>query len=405
MIGILIAAIFIILAILLIKKTQNKHLVASLLIGFGITAASFIALVLFLFLTQKVMMILLLIFYVSIIVFLVLWNKIRVKKVYLVLLIPLLCILSGFAIYKYQVYIYNIPILDDQNFYLGQYIPFNDNNKLAELDEESKLKISNNLPILDGATALYPVYAAFAQAVYPKDHYGWYGGAVQCNKTSQAYENLLNGTVDIIFCAQPSAEQQKQFIEKGVDLKLIPIGKEAFVFFVNKKNSINNLSIEEIKGIYSGKIKNWKQLNGKSEKIRAYQRPANSGSQTMLEKAMGSTPDHITIINAPRENVQANMGGMINQVAAYRNFSNAIGYSFLFFTTEMVKNDHIKLLSIDGIYPSEETIKNNTYPFCNNFYAIYADKKEKNANIDTFIEWMLSDQGQKLIKKTGYVPN
>jgi len=61
-------------------------------------------------------------------------------------------------------------------------------------------------------------------------------------------------------------------------------------------------------------------------------------------------------------------------------------------------------LSVDGVYPSRETIQDGTYPFSNSFYAIYIDTNDKNKNIDLFIEWILSEQGQELIEKTGYVP-
>jgi len=70
----------------------------------------------------------------------------------------------------------------------------------------------------------------------------------------------------------------------------------------------------------------------------------------------------------------------------------------------MVKDDHIKLLSVEGVYPSKETIQNGRYPFSDSFYAIYIDTADKNENIDVFIEWILSSQGQELIEKTGYTP-
>ena len=136
------------------------------------------------------------------------------------------------------------------------------------------------------------------------------------------------------------------------------------------------------------------------QSIRVFQRPENSGSQTMLEKIMGNIP----IMEPRREDISEGMGRIINQVAVYKNFSNSIGYSFLFYSTEMVKNDRIKLLSIDGIYPSRETIQDGSYPFSNSFYAIYVDTADKNENIEAFIEWILSDQGQYLIEKTGYTP-
>jgi phosphate transport system substrate-binding protein len=120
----------------------------------------------------------------------------------------------------------------------------------------------------------------------------------------------------------------------------------------------------------------------------------------MLQKVMGAVP----IMEPRMENVPGEMGGMISQVAVYRNFSDAIGYSFLFYSTEMVKNEQIKLLSVGGVYPSKETIQDGSYPFSDSFYAVYIDTDDKNKNIELFIEWILSDQGQALISKTGYIP-
>jgi phosphate transport system substrate-binding protein len=93
---------------------------------------------------------------------------------------------------------------------------------------------------------------------------------------------------------------------------------------------------------------------------------------------------------------------IIKQTADYKNYSNAIGFSFLFYTTQMIQNDKIKLLSIDGIIPTLETIKENTYPYSDYFYAITTETR--NENVNKLIEWILSEQGQYLVKKTGYVP-
>jgi phosphate transport system substrate-binding protein len=61
-------------------------------------------------------------------------------------------------------------------------------------------------------------------------------------------------------------------------------------------------------------------------------------------------------------------------------------------------------LSIEGIYPSKKTIQDGSYPFSDSFYAVFIDTDDKNENIELFIEWMLSNQGQALISKTGYIP-
>jgi len=400
--------------LLLIIKMKTRRQKISVLIGLVVSLLSFFVFFMLIFSAQRtILWSLLLVFYVSLIVFLVFWNLNKAKNVYLILAVPCICVLAAITVIWYNNYIHKIPTVSEES-YLYRYKLSTENNMIAKLDEESNLKLIDNLPVLDGATALYPVYASFAQAVYPNYEYeasdakvdypeneykaSW--GLVLCTTTGGAYDNLLKGEVDIIFCAAPSDLQRKRFYESGVNLRFIPIGMEAFVFFVNKANTIDNLTIKNIQDIYSGKVNNWKELNGVNQGIMAFQRPENSGSQTMLEKVMGNIP----IMKPRRENVSSGMGDIINQVAVYRNFSNAIGYSFLFYSTEMVKNNQIKLLSVEGIYPSRETIQDGSYPFSDSFYAIYNDTDVKNRNIEPFIEWMLSSQGQELISKTGYIP-
>ena len=309
------------------------------------------------------------------------------------LLFFIIILLSGSCVF------YNpSPVSDDIDLF--QYQPFSEKNKLAVLEEEPGFRLFYDLPVLDGATALYPLYAAFAQAVYPEGIYSTNGrdSIVGWNRTDRAFERLIAGEADLIFCAHPSEDQIKRAEENGRDLIMTPIGIEAFVFFVNNRNLVNNLDTTQIRGIYSGRITNWKDLGGKKKDIKVYQREKNSGSQTMLISIMGEE----TIIEPETENVLGFMGEMVTRVTEYRNKNNAIGYSFLFFTTQMVQNKKIRLLSINGIMPSKETIQNGTYPYTDYFYAITIDTNKKNVN--DFIEWMISPQGQFLVEKTGYIP-
>lgn len=258
--------------------------------------------------------------------------------------------------------------------------------------------MQSDAPKIDGATALYPLYAAFAQATYPRKEYLLYNSEVQCSSTINAYDNLINGDVDIIFAARPSKQQMAEAKNKGIELKLTPIGREAFVFFVNAKNPVRPLSTAQIQDIYSGKITNWKELGGKNKRITVFQRPDGSGSQTMLQKLMEGKK----LIAPPKEEIATGMGDIINETASYRNYNHAIGYLFLYFATKMVKNHRIRLLKVDGIYPSRDSIRNKTYPLGADFYAITANSG--NPNIKPFIHWVLSSQGQYLVEKTGYTP-
>ena len=95
------------------------------------------------------------------------------------------------------------------------------------------------------------------------------------------------------------------------------------------------------------------------------------------------------------------MGGMISEVAAYRNYSSAIGYSFRFYATGMSANENIKLLAIDGIEPTIENIRNGVYPFTVEVYAVTIG--ENSENTEKLLDWILSDQGQRFIEICGYV--
>lgn len=310
-----------------------------------------------------------------------------------------LCVISV-AIYEgYQSYVGSLEIVSTQDVDLSVYQPFAENTKAVSLEEDSTFKIKDKLPKLDGATALYPVYAAFAQAVYPKKDYPLQSGEVVSNQTDGAFNGLIKGEVDIIFMAHPSENQMKLAENKGLKLSLTPIGKEAFVFFVHQKNPIEELSIEQIQGIYSGKIKNWKELGGKNKEIRAFQRPEGSGSQSALIRLMKGIP----LMDPPSDDIISGMGGIIRETTNYQNRTNAIGYSFRYFSQEMVQNGKIKNIAVEGVLPTKENIRNESYPIVAEFYAI-TDESNNNPHVHAFIEWMQSEQGQKIVEQTGYVP-
>lgn len=291
----------------------------------------------------------------------------------------------------------SIPTVDAE-VAIYEYEPFAVDNKVITPDTDVTLKMTKPLPRLDGATAMYPLYSAFVQATYPKKTYIPYDSEVMVNTTPEAYHNLIYGKVDLIFAAAPSESQKNVAKMQGLTLNMTPIGREAFVFFVHHKNSVDNVTLEQVKKIYAGEVTNWNQIGGNIEKIRAFQRPADSGSQSTLEKIMGNTP----IMEAPAEDIASGMGGIIREVSQYRNYKNAIGYTFRYYSTEMVDNEDIKLLSIDGIAPTKENIRNGTYPLTSEFYAVTAGTE--NPNVQVLIDWILSSEGQALVEKVGYVP-
>lgn len=277
-----------------------------------------------------------------------------------------------------------------------KYLPFVEASELARVDTE--VQLTGELPVLDGAAALVPVYAAFINAVYPEgcvtyeggvfsddNYYGENfaeGSAMRYRNSIRGFKALIDGGADVFFCTKPSADQQAYADEQGVELELVPIGLEAFVFFVNENNPVDGLTCEQIRDIYGGKYKNWAEVGGAERFINPLTRPEGSGSQT----AMNAFMKGIKIARKPFTAL----------------FGASIGYSFRYYLTGMADNSGVKMLSLNGVYPTEENIRNGSYPVVTTFYAIYR-KNDPNPNVGKLIEFILSEDGQRIINETGYV--
>ncbi len=306
---------------------------------------------------------------------------------------------------------------------LMEIAPFRENNGLVKLNKGASLQFKEfgDMPRLDGATAAYPVYAAFVEAVYTglgdyynanknnndKDIYLAFVereqppfDIIKCSKTNKAYERLIGGQTDIIFVAEPSKSHNEQIKAKGDEFVLTPIGYEAFVFFTNIRNPVESLTIEQIQGIYSGKINSWREVGGQNRDILAYQRPENSGSQTVMENKVMKD---VEMVEPTKESLAEGMGGIIKEVASYKNARNSIGYSFMYYSSSMIKNNQIKYIGVNGIKPTPETVRSKAYPFTVPVYAVTLKSNNKE-NVSKLISWILSEEGQGLIEKTGYVP-
>ena len=209
-----------------------------------------------------------------------LWGVLKRKKVY----VPI-CVLSGLLLLAlggnaaYDIYQRSIPEMGEKNDLLYAYAPYGSESKVYIPDGEPKIRFTQDIPRMDGATALYPVYSSFARMVFPRevlegeDYEIYSNDYLRCTKTPEAYKNLAEGEVDVIFAAAPSKEQTAYAKSLGVEFEMTPIGREAFVFFVNAQNPLEEITTEQIRGIYSGEITRWDELGVKGlGEIRAFQR-------------------------------------------------------------------------------------------------------------------------------------
>lgn len=327
---------------------------------------------------------------------------IRKRKVYMIIYGSYLMCFAILIGTQAAISAYNDSITIDvtPDINVNEYLPFDDDSKIVKIDSKT-LKFDDvsdfNLPIIDGATAAFPVYSAFVHAVYPEDT-ELNDGVFEFNNTVGGYQMLAQKKTDIFIGAAPSKEQIAYAEQFDTTFEYTQIGSEAFVFFVHKDNPIDSLTLEQIKGIYSGKITNWSQVGGKNEEIVPFQRNEGSGSQSMLIRLMGDTP----IMDPEMQEEVGGMGGIIHEVADYKNKSSSIGFSFRFYVEGIIKNPDIKMIAIEGVSPTKENIQNGSYPIIAPVYAVTYEGNLKE-NVQKLIEWMLSDEGQYIIDQTGYV--
>jgi len=317
-------------------------------------------------------------------------KKGKLKKILLVMLTIIICI----AVYIGVVSLYKIQ-REKEEMSVG---------KQEEIISDEKLYELKDYPLIDGSTATLPLAEAF-KANFTKTDIAEI--EVEHSKTHNAYVKLINNEVDLILVTEPSAEELELAKQKGVELEVIPVVKEGFVFYVNSENEISNLTIEQIQKIYTGEITNWKDIGGADEKIIAYQRPQNSGSQTgMLSLVM----DGLKMAEPKTETLAGTMEAIINFVSDYNNGKNSIGYSYYYYANTMFETidktvaSNIKLLGVNGVEPTNETIQNSSYPFTTAYYIVINKADDENSSARILANQMLSERGQKVAEEAGYVP-
>ena len=287
------------------------------------------------------------------------------------------------------------------------YIYFTKEKTKPIIDPEEKKAIQNqekifsleNYPKIDGSTVTLPLAEAFKANFTGTDIKDV---NVSHSKTHNAYVNLINGDTDLILVTAPSEDEKKLAKEKGVEFEIVPIVKDAFVFFVNTDNPVESLTLEQIQNIYSGNIKNWKDVGGENERILAYQRPENSGSQSGM---LGLVMKGKKMMKPLTETVSQTMEDIIDVISDYSNGKNAIGYSYYYYATQMYTNDKMKMLAVNGIDPTYENIKTGLYELQTQYYAVIRRNEEQNSETRKLLNAMKSERGQNVAKEAGYVQN
>ncbi|MDR1464208.1 MAG: substrate-binding domain-containing protein [Oscillospiraceae bacterium] len=206
--------------------------------------------------------------------------------------------------------------------------------------------------------------------------------------------------VDLFLGTAPSPAELALAAQNGVTPVIRPVCWDALVLITHKNNPVESLTQDQVIGIFSGRIRNWKEVGGPDQAIQAYQREPDSGSQTGMEElVMRGVPmaDPQTVL------VIEGMAGLVERVAEYQNGRASLGYSYRYYVDRLYKNDSIKVLRIDGTAPDDEAIRSGRYPYGVRYVGVIR-QGEENQPGGLFLDWLLSAEGQACIRQAGYLP-
>lgn len=257
-----------------------------------------------------------------------------------------------------------------------------------------------NFPRLDGSTATAPLGQAVASVLLGESR-EQLGDLIQFHKTSRAYYNLVDGQADLLLVAEGGEDSYQYRDDHGKKWCMEPVAAETLVFFVNADNPVENLTLDQVRDIYSGKITNWKEVGGSDAPIQAYQRPKGGGSQAIMDKeVMGGLP---MMEPANADYVVSSMEGIIEAVRGWDSQPDALGYTVYYYATDMGMTDGLKLLSVDGVAPTKETIRSGEYPIHTAYYAVMDADTPEDSPTAILYHWLFTQEGQDLVNAAGYV--
>ncbi len=263
------------------------------------------------------------------------------------------------------------------------------------------------MPVIDGSTSTYP----FTQSVYIEL---FYNGTTHKqfpaahSKSHASYQRLINGEVDMLFASvYPASDILAMAEEKGVELELIPIAYDAMIFFTNAENPATGLTKEQISNIYvNDAYENWSEVDGPDALLYPYCRNNDSGSHAQMEKHfLGGKEIHPEV----QKETSMTMSNVLTDVMNAKTdepLGYGLGYSiyYYFHNMDMFYNTstELKLLSIDGVHPTDETIADGSYPLSNNTYIVLRKDTPENAPARKMAEFMLTEAGQNCVELAGF---
>jgi phosphate transport system substrate-binding protein len=207
---------------------------------------------------------------------------------------------------------------------------------------------------------------------------------------------LVNGGTDIAEASRPMKPREIEMVKQkqGKVVFELPVAVDGLAVYLHEQNPVAELTIEQLKGIYTGSIKNWKEVGGKDERVLLYGRENNSGTYAYFKEHVLANADYSPMVQT--------LPGTAAVINAVSKDPRGIGYGGIAYA-KAVKHVRVKPdAGSPGIEPTMENVLEARYPISRYLYWYFAGSPS--GDLKAFAEWVLSDEGQSLVEKVGYYP-
>jgi len=207
---------------------------------------------------------------------------------------------------------------------------------------------------------------------------------------------LMEGTTDIAMASRKiKFDERVRMQEAGKTTKEVVIAYDALAVIVHPSNGVSQLTREQLESIFTGKIKNWKEVGGSDLKIVVYSRETSSGTYEFFKENVLKNKNYMNgVLSMPAT------GAIIQSISQTKG---AIGYVGLAYLNKEVKSIRVSYdAGKNYTEPSFENARNKSYPIVRPLYYYYEVKNE--GNVRPFIDYILSNEGQDIVQKVGYIP-
>lgn len=207
---------------------------------------------------------------------------------------------------------------------------------------------------------------------------------------------LINGTVDLAQSSRPMKEKEKADVQARANAPVVetPVAIDALAVFLHGSNRVRELSLDQLKQIYQGKITNWKDVGGADARIIIYGRENSSGTYEYFKEHVLNKEDF-----APRVQTLQGTAAVVNAVS---KDPNGIGYGGIAYESAVKLAAVKENATSPAVIPSAETAVDGSYPISRQLYLYYAANVPE--RVKAFADWAVSEDGQSVVNDVGYFP-